>query len=129
MKLSKNLHSRKYNWIWWIRKFVWFLSNWNLSLFSRIFVMPRCRYMIASVSDWKNSPIAFVFFLRKSGFPIGIAPFCISTKNVLEFFCGISAGKTASLMKLAAVNLNFHCKFYDNGTLVVFSRLTAVSVE
>ena len=130
MKLQINFHSHKYSCIWRSRIFVWFLSNWILSLFSPTFMMRRCGFVIVSVLDQKkNIPTSFVFLLRKSAFPIELAFFCNSSKIVAAFFCGTSAKLTAFHWKFVAVNLNSQQKFYDNGASVVFSRLTVVSEE
>ena len=51
------------------------------------------------------------------------------SKNILASFGKISAGITAFLWKIAAVNLNSQKKFYDNGASVVLRRLAAVSAE
>ena len=62
--------------------------------------------MIASVLDQKKYFNIFVFLLQKSGFPIELTFFCVSSKNVPAFLCRISVGITAFLRKIAAVNLN-----------------------
>ena len=53
----------------------------------------------------------------------------MSMLNLNELFCKISAGITALLWKIAAVNLNSQEKFYDNGASSVLRRLAAVSAK
>ena len=49
--------------------------------------MRVCGYMVASVLDQKkNIPASFIFPLRKSAFPIGLAFFHISTKKKYRRF-------------------------------------------
>ena len=83
----------------------------------------RFRHMIASTLEQKTvecffTEIWFSFWVRHQ-----------YQKNIPAFFCGISAGITASRWKIAAVNFNSQQKLYDNCASTVLRRLTAVSAE
>ena len=77
----------------------------------------------------KNSATSFAFLVGKSGIPIGLVFFFVSTINIPAFFQETSAGRTAFLEEIAAVKINSQQKFYDNGASAVLSRLVAVSPE
>ena len=66
------------------------------------------------------------FFCGNLLVPIGLTYSCISTKkHASVFFVGL----TALFKKMAVVNLNSQCKYYDSGASVLLSKITAVSAE
>ena len=93
----------------------------------------RFRYTIASFLEQKKFQCLLFFFGGNLVFGLG-AHFAVSVtrkwrKKSTAFFCRISAGITASLWKIAAVNLNSQQKFYDNGASAAPRNLTTVSAE